>query len=105
MSRNPGIGNKYLDEYTFYHQKGLKFHATEAGGKKVPLPRYYVDKIFSKEQKEQNTIENLRRIEQQNSEVYDKIQSTEPDYDLFIENQKKDYVLKFEKRNNKKNKL
>ncbi len=47
-SKNPGIGNSYIDKFRRYHKDGKKPHAVRQFGEKVALPRYYSEKIFSK---------------------------------------------------------
>jgi len=50
-----GIGKDYLTrEIVSYHHKTKKFHYTKLGGTKVPLPKYYVEKIFSSMEKQIN---------------------------------------------------
>lgn len=48
MSRRPGLGLNYVDRMKKYHQKGKKPYGVRQFGEKVPLPRYYSEKIFSK---------------------------------------------------------
>lgn len=48
MSRNPGIGANYLVRATEYHQK-TQNQFVMLNGYKLPLPRYYYDKIFQDE--------------------------------------------------------
>lgn len=52
MSRRPGIGSNYLDTHAQYHKDGLRGF-TRVNGIYARLPRYYVDKLFTKEEKEQ----------------------------------------------------
>lgn len=55
MSRNPGIGHAYLEHNREFHRPEYTFNPerwklyTIKNGKKMPLPRYYKDKIFKEE--------------------------------------------------------
>lgn len=50
MSRKPGIGLSYLsDDVINYHRDGDFFHVTNNGFKQR-MPRYYKDKLFSKDE-------------------------------------------------------
>lgn len=53
-----GIGKNYLTTSANYHKQGQKFFVTYAGGIKASLPRYYRDKIFTKEEISINNYEN-----------------------------------------------
>ena len=56
MSLRPAIGKTYLELNEQYHIENSIFYGTLEGGKKVSLPRYYRDKIFSKFDKEANNL-------------------------------------------------
>lgn len=43
-----GLGRSYVDKNKTYHRKTKNYYATQLGGKKIALPRYYRDKIFTK---------------------------------------------------------
>lgn len=51
MSRRPGIGSRYLDTHAKWHLHGLKSF-TQMNGFIGRMPRFYADKIFTKEQKQ-----------------------------------------------------
>lgn len=68
MSRKPGIGACYIDKYENYHLSGNpKFYSVLPGGAKVSLPRYYQNKFYNNEERQQNAIDQQRRIEKNNS--------------------------------------
>lgn len=51
MSRRPGLGINYLDTHKQWHLDALRAF-TKVNGFLARLPRFYVDKIFTKEQKQ-----------------------------------------------------
>lgn len=53
-----GIGKNYLTTSSRYHQDGKRFYVTYEGGIKGSLPRYYRDKLFTKEEISINNYEN-----------------------------------------------
>lgn len=42
-----GMGKSYIEKMGHYHKKNVVYHATQVGGKKVGLPRYYRERIFN----------------------------------------------------------
>lgn len=58
MSRKPGIGSGYIDRNRDWHDNGYdpRFYAIKPGGFKVDLPRFYKDRIFSKETLESRIV-------------------------------------------------
>lgn len=50
MSRRPGLGSAALDKMREHHKGSLRFYCTLPGGFKVSMPRYYKEKIFSKQE-------------------------------------------------------
>lgn len=100
MSRRPGIGFNYLEKHSKEHMDhDPKFYATEEGGIKTNLPRYYVDKLYGPNEKEQNNESNRRNRDSKNSDLYTKFG---PEYSNYKELEKAQYLEKFNKR--KKNK-
>lgn len=67
MSRNPGIGNCYLEKNRRVHKK-RKTVTFEVGGFRKKIPRYYIDKMYSKIDKELIGLEakkiGMQRFEQ-----------------------------------------
>ena len=53
-----GIGKNYLTTSSDYHKAGKRFFVTYEGGIKGSLPRYYRDKLFTKEEISINNYEN-----------------------------------------------
>lgn len=50
MSRRPGIGAHYINTHTNYHLDALRYYSKQKGIYQR-LPRYFKDKMFSKEQR------------------------------------------------------
>jgi len=55
-SRRPGIGHAYVDQYKVYHQKSKDFRGKRFGGENGVLPRYYKEKIFTKIERQLNSM-------------------------------------------------
>lgn len=58
MSRRPGLGYQYIEKMKSWHLADVdlpRYYITKPNGIKVGLPRYYRDKIYSKEQIEHMT--------------------------------------------------
>lgn len=70
MSRRPGIGATYLNrDMIEWHKSGLKGYAIR-DGKKIHLPRYYRDKIFTQREKwVMNTLGHRESLEQLRKEL------------------------------------
>lgn len=78
MSRNPGIGAAYIDKMKSWHLADEKrFYAPGYNGDRCNLPRYYRDKIYPKEVRE----EHAARLEQEAQEEAIAIVSA-PDFDV-----------------------
>lgn len=58
MSKQPGIGNNYLDDNKEWHTKNKYFHVINQNGAKQALPDYYKQKIFTKRQIEDYALTN-----------------------------------------------
>lgn len=61
MSRRPGIGNTYIQLTTDWHRENKYTHIIN-NGYKQRMPKFYKDKIFSKEE--------LQLLAEQNQEIY-----------------------------------
>lgn len=59
-----GIGENYIAKRGKWNRDGKRLYVTEANGIKVRLPRYYKDKIFNQE--ERNELGKLAAEEQEN---------------------------------------
>nr|WAE43377.1 MAG: replication initiator protein [Microviridae sp.] len=64
MSRRPGIGINYVERLGTYHRQNKIFYGLEDYGKKVSLPRFYRDKIFSR----LNILINQKQTQKLNDE-------------------------------------
>lgn len=51
MSRRPGLGSNYVESHKEWHLNDLRCY-TQVNGVMGRLPRFYVDRFFTKEQKE-----------------------------------------------------
>lgn len=58
-----GIGKNYIDMMKDYHNQGLEDSYMLPGGVKLPIPRYFKDKIFSDEDREYLGEEARKRAE------------------------------------------
>lgn len=73
MSTKPGIGSNYLDLSTKYHKDTQHFFVTSLGNQKKRMPRYYINKIFDKDEREQNSKSVFDRIDQDRIKSVDSI--------------------------------
>lgn len=64
MSTKPGIGNSYLDLSSKYHRDTQHFYVTSLGNVKKRMPRYYVNKIFTEDERAKNNESVFSRIDQ-----------------------------------------
>jgi len=104
MSRNPGIGYQYINELGNYHKTGKpKMYVTDLGGKKTALPRYYAEKLYTPgiRKTESFNANRLRELKQ----MEDQERCKEPDYYLYQEMLKEDFIAKENYKQSKKNKL
>lgn len=63
MSRRPGIGFEYINRMQDWHQADQRFFVQKPDGVKQGIPRYYRDKIFSKTDKEEQSIKIQSEID------------------------------------------
>lgn len=69
MSRMPGIGHQYVEQFREYHKdKTRRAHFTDLGGVKRRLPRYLKEKLYTKPQRLLMNIENDKRLAQEEIE-------------------------------------
>lgn len=61
MSRRPAIGSNYVHDTKKWHQINGYFYAKDTNGNRVPLPRFYTDKIHSKLEQKLNNIKTLQK--------------------------------------------
>lgn len=85
MSRNPGIGAHYLKSHSNYHagDQEPKFHAVTWGGRKVALPRYYVERMFSEETRRRHAEEIQQFDEQQMIQEMEDFKLKNPDQNFY----------------------
>ena len=80
MSTKPGIGYEYLDRAKQFHRDNLEFRVTFNNGIKKMMPRYYKDKIFNDDEKEQFAEHCQDEAEKQFYEDYAKRESQGDNY-------------------------
>lgn len=68
MSRKPGLGLNYLETHSQWHREGMRGF-TRVGGIYGRLPRFYADKLFTKEEKEQLSKEGLSELGEYRAEI------------------------------------
>ena len=71
MSRRPGIGFQYVERMADWHAEEQRTFV-QSGSVKQTMPRYYKDKIFSKSDKEEISIKNqVKMDEEDNQRLYE----------------------------------
>ena len=71
MSRRPGIGFQYVERMSDWHAEEQRTFV-QSGSVKQTMPRYYKDKIFSKTDKEEISIKNqVKMDEEDNQRLYE----------------------------------
>lgn len=63
-----GIGKDYLERTGDFHKSTQDFTVRDENGTRQNIPRYYKDKIFTKEEKEANSSRNRYLLEQKRKE-------------------------------------
>jgi len=103
MSRNPGIGYPYLTKMGSFHdgrpEKGFYYGLS---GEMRRLPRYFKDKLYSKEEKRFIPIKNANSDQTQLD--YEALNPTE-NYFKYSFEQKIDFQKRFKEKINKTNKF
>jgi hypothetical protein len=56
-----GLGKNYIDENAEYHRRKMNSEVTYKGGRKQIMPRYYRQKIYSDEEREEIGKRNLQK--------------------------------------------
>jgi len=86
-----GLGKHYLDTHKGFCENENRFYVVRPGGVKSSLPRYYKDRIFSKDSKERYALECQSR--------YDSSQLDDPLFSLHL---KQELIRRhYQKRQNK----
>lgn len=104
MSKNPGLGLNYMDKTKDYHAKGEKFTTTLLGGQKIPLPRYYRDKLFTSVQKVKNNIRQKKLSDEKREKRFNEISQNENPFNYDFQ-QKSQWIETARKRLNKNSKI
>lgn len=86
ISKRPAIGSEYLKKAGQYHKSGQIFYGVLNNGSKIPIPRYYKEKLFTKEQIE---VYNEEIKKQDSRKEFEKIQG------LSIEKQRQQIIDDF----------
>lgn len=79
MSTKPAIGSGYLETAGFYHKNNSQFR-TRLAGQSWRLPRYYKDRIFNRQEIEQNTQKVRDIIDNKINEKIFEYQGRNDDY-------------------------
>ena len=93
-----GIGSNYITDQTieYHHRQIDNNYIIQDGGQKHPLPKYYRDKIYSKEYKRKQTkyIINTLKTQEQEKEI-EHYKNSNEDYTIFKTKQRNYRQLKF----------
>lgn len=106
MSRKPGLGSNYIQTHAKWHHKdSTRFYSVKEGGVKVPLPRFYKDKLYSKMEKDIHakkcadlSTENLRKAERKHTDERKHFATS-------LQERKENYARQIEKNHKKNDKL
>lgn len=104
MSRRPGIGAKYIDEYKDYHKGNLsRAYVTQLGGEKRRLPRYLKDKLYTKIERLKMNVNNDIRIQQKEEEdmQHHSVANPGKNYYQYCEEKKLQAIRQFKEKINK----
>jgi len=67
-SRRPAIGHRYLETHGKYHRSTDTLTCRDINGNKIPLPKYYRERIFGKIQKDRLNSQQLKRMDEKSLE-------------------------------------
>lgn len=84
MSRRPGLGCNYLDTHASWHRKGMRGY-TLVNGVLGRLPRYYADKLFTKEEKQELSQQGLSELAEYRDEILRLSKLVENPYEYYVE--------------------
>lgn len=104
MSRKPGIGHQYVEQFREYHKdKTSRAHYTDFGGQKRRLPRYLKEKLYTRPQRLLMNIENDKRLEQDENENMEHHDIANPckNYYEYTEEKKLQTIRQFKEKINK----
>ena len=104
MSRNPGIGAKYVDQFREHHEnKTSKAYFTDLGGEKRRLPRYLKEKLYTKPERLLMNLKNDVRQQQEEIENMEHHISKNPNknYYEYAEEKKLQAIRQFQEKINK----
>lgn len=71
-SMSKGIGSTYIEDRTAWHKRTLALYVMKEG-KKVRMPRYYKDRIFTMEEKEEAVKLAMQFIEESEKQKMDEL--------------------------------
>ena len=87
-----GLGKSYLIKNKDYHEKNAEFNYTFIGGIRQKLPRYFKDKIFTKQEIEQES-ENLRNLISIKNQIWENQQIKKGNSPEYIRGERKKKLL------------
>lgn len=86
MSTKPALGHNYLKKKQ-WHLDNNRFYVMHPGGIRQAIPRYYRDKIFTEEQKQENAIKSGPQEEKKYQEEKARIEKLGNNYNIYLEHQ------------------
>ena len=95
MSRRPGIGSGYINRAKKWHIQNNYTYGIGTKGQKIPLPRYYKDRIFPKFIRQRNSYQALQKA----------ITKDREGFELAISNNQNPWYLSTIRRDNYKRKI
>lgn len=105
MLVSKGMGISYVDNMKKYHNENGIYYAINSQGKKVSMPRYYRDKIFTKQALITNKIKERTYAEKLKKEIEDKFIERGESYQINEFEKSKQYVESVKNRLNKSDKI
>lgn len=81
MSRRPGIGQTYLDRNGQWHQENNEIFVRDINGRKVYMPRFYRNKLFSSLRRQAFALSAIEAYEDQYLEAINALAVMNPDRD------------------------
>ena len=104
MSRKPGLGARYVETMRGFHNADKsRMYGVDTGGKKVALPRFYRDKLYSTTTIKLNSARQQKRSELERTkriEMFEVIKPNENFFERELE-QKIDYIQKVKNKTSK----
>lgn len=94
MSRRPGIGNNYIEKMINLHDGKLERAYYQDGNFKKALPRFYKDKLYTKEERENINILTSKTI-YDDEKIEEHYRNNEINYFDYLNQQKEQKIKNF----------